>query len=95
MSNEEKILELLQGMTVRMDKLEAGQADMTARMDRLEAGQARIQGDLTLLKGDVSGLKEDVSVLKEDHEITRGALNHLLDWTDSVSNAISFPLPKA
>lgn len=28
MSNEEKILELLQGMTARLDKLEAGQTDM-------------------------------------------------------------------
>lgn len=67
MSNEEKILELLQAMDARLDRLETGQAE-------LKAGLVQLQ---------------------EDHEITRAALNHLIEWSDEVSEAVKFPLPKS
>ena len=65
MNKEDKILEMLQGITDRLDKLEEGQAQM----------------------------KEDLAQLKEQSEITRVALDRIIDWSDRVSNMAGYPLP--
>ena len=80
MNNEEKILAMLQTMQTSMTAMQTEMKGITTRLDRLEAGQAEI--------------KEALAGVKEAHEITRGALNHLLDWSDKVSDAMDFPLPK-
>lgn len=50
MNNEEKILEMLEKLNVRMENLESGQAQLNSRMENLESGQARMQDDLTSVK---------------------------------------------
>ena len=50
MTNEEKILDLLQAMQADITGLKAGQAKLEAGQAKLEAGQAVMQADITGLK---------------------------------------------
>ena len=102
MSNEEQILQILQGIAGRLDRLETGQAEIREDLASVKGDVAFLKEDVASLKGDVAFLKEDAAAMKEDlarlneaHEITRGALNHLLEWSDKVSEAMDFPLPKS
>lgn len=61
----------------------------------LQAIAALMDKKLEPIKEDLAEVKEDLAQLKEESEITRGALNHLLEWSDKVSSAVDFPLPKS
>lgn len=80
MSNEEKILQLL----------EAQQEEFCKINSRLDGVESRLNGMDSRLEGIESRLEK----LEESAEITRASVNSLLEWADHVSNAISFPLPK-
>ena len=80
MSNEEKILQLL----------EAQQEELRKINSRLEGVESSLNGMDSRLEGIESRLEK----LEESAEITRASVNSLLEWADHVSNAISFPLPK-
>lgn len=72
MSNEEKILELLQGMTTRLDRLEAGQADMSSRLDKLEAKADTMKQELKVeISHEIRALIE-VDVLPKFGTLTAG-----------------------
>lgn len=57
-------------------------APMNAQMDRLSARLDR--------------LEEDAAAIREDTEITRGAVNSLIEWADNVAviTQIKFPVEK-
>lgn len=61
---------------------------ITTRLDKLEEGQTAITTRL-------DEIQEDIDFLKEETTVTRGALNHLIEWSDKVSDAVDFPLPKS
>lgn len=58
MNKEDKILEMLQTLNTKVDKMQS-----------------------------------DIDQLKEQSEITRVALDRIIDWSDRVSNMAGYPLP--
>ena len=80
MSNEEKILQLL----------EAQQEEFCKINRRLDGVESRLNG----MDSRLEGIESRLDKLEESAEITRASVNSLLEWADHVSNAISFPLPK-
>ena len=80
MSNEEKILQLL----------EAQQEEFCKINSRLGGVESRLNG----MDSRLEGIESRLDKLEESAEITRASVNSLLEWADHVSNAISFPLPK-
>lgn len=87
MSNEEKILQLL----------EAQQEEFCKINSRLDGVESRLNGMDSRLNGmdsRLEGIESRLDKLEESAEITRASVNSLLEWADHVSNAISFPLPK-
>ena len=80
MSNEEKILQLL----------EAQQEEFCKINSRLDGVESRLNG----MDSRLEGIESRLDKLEESAEITCASVNSLLEWADHVSNAISFPLPK-
>ena len=80
MSNEEKILQLLEAQQEEFRKI-------NSRLDRVESS-------LNGMDSRLEGIESRLDKLEESAEITRASVNSLLEWADHVSNAISFPLPK-
>ncbi len=75
MNNEEKILEMLSGLTETMGKhgellteLKTDVAGLKADVSELKTDVAGLKTDVSELKTDVAGLKTDVAVLQTDVE---------------------------
>lgn len=88
---DEKILTLLTEMNERLKSLET---DVSA----LKTDVSALKTDVSVLKTDVSNIKEEVSEIKEDTEITRTAVNTLIEWADAVSEVeavVKFPVKKS
>ena len=56
-----------------------------------------VKVDLEAVKGDLETIKGDLEAVKVDTEITRGAVNALVDWADNVAviTGQRFPVNKA
>lgn len=72
MNNEEKILEMLESLTGRVDQIQQEQKQVREDVSGMK-------GDISSLKGDISGMKEDISDLRATQEqmqttLTRVAL---------------------
>ena len=61
----------------------------------LQAIAALIDKKLEPITTRLDEIQEDIDFLKEETTVTRGALNHLIEWSDKVSDAVDFPLPKS
>ena len=66
MNNEEKILEMLSGLTETMGKHGELLTELKADVSELKTDVAGLKTDVSELKTDVAGLKTDVSELKTD-----------------------------
>ncbi len=64
-------------------------------LEQVKADLDQVKEDSKQMKADLDQVKVDLEQLKEDHEVTRGALNRLLEWSDKVSDAVDFPLPRS
>ncbi|MBP1565424.1 MAG: hypothetical protein J6A58_06710 [Oscillospiraceae bacterium] len=72
--------------------------EMNERLKSLETDVSALKTDVSVLKTDVSNIKEEVSEIKEDTEITRTAVNTLIEWADAVSEVeavVKFPVKKS
>ena len=65
MSNEEKILELLQGMSGDISELKQGQARMEKRLDSLEEKVDRLEEKVDSLEQKVDSLEQKVDSLEQ------------------------------
>lgn len=80
MTNEEKILKMLEAM----------QTDMAGMKTDIISMKADISG----MQTDMAGMKSDISKIKEVQAEHTAALNALIEWADECRNADRFPLPK-
>lgn len=87
MSNEEKILQLLEAQQEEFCKI-------NSRLDGVESRLNGMDSSLNGMDSRLEGIESRLEKLEESAEITRASVNSLLEWADHVSNAISFPLPK-
>ena len=108
MTNEERILELLEsqqgelrqinvrldGIDARLDGMDARLDGMDARFDRMDARLDGMDAQLGAVRARLNSMDTRLDKLEEDAEITRDGVNALIEWAENVSNAIRFPLPK-
>ena len=101
MTNEERILELLEAqqgelrqINVRLDGMDAKFDKMDARLDGMDARFDGIDAQLVGVRARLNSIDTRLDKLEEDAEITRDGVNALIEWAENVSNAIRFPLPK-
>ena len=80
MTNEEKILQLLESQQIELRKINSRLGGMESRLDGMESR--------------FDGMESRLDKLEESAEVTRGGINTLIEWAENVSNAIRFPLPK-
>lgn len=73
--------ELLEAISRMMDeKLDKALQPINARLDRVDSRLDKIE--------------DDIDELKESCEVTRVAVNTLIDWTDQISTVEALPLPR-
>ena len=101
MTNEERILELLEAqqgelrqINVRLDGMDARFDSIDARLDGMDARFDGIDAQLVGVRARLNSIDTRLDKLEEDAEITRDGVNALIEWAENVSNAIRFPLPK-
>ena len=82
----EKLEQRFEKLEQRFDKLEQ-------RFDKLEQRFDRLEHEVSLIKQDVCVIKKDVFEIKEHAEVTRSALNSVIEWADEARYAIKLPLP--
>jgi septal ring factor EnvC (AmiA/AmiB activator) len=87
MSNDEKILCILEEMQGDIKSLKNDVASL-----RIDTGNMKI--DIAELKTDMSVLREDIETLKENDEEFRANLNTILEWADDVGRIEQIPLIK-
>ena len=87
MTNEEKILQLLESQQIELRKINSRLDGMESRFDGMES---RFDG----MESRLGGMESRLDKLEESAEVTRGGINTLIEWAENVSNAIRFPLPK-
>ena len=101
MTNEERILELLEAqqgelrqINVRLDGMDARFDGIDARLDGMDARFDKMDARLDGMDARFDRMDARLDKLEEDAEITRDGVNALIEWAENVSNAIRFPLPK-
>lgn len=87
MTNEERILELLEAQQGELRQINVRLDGMDARFDGIDA-------QLVGVRARLNSIDTRLDKLDEDAEITRDGVNALIEWAENVSNAIRFPLPK-
>ena len=87
MTNEERILELLEAQQGELRQINVRLDGMDARFDGIDA-------QLVGVRARLNSIDTRLDKLDEDTEITRDGVNALIEWAENVSNAIRFPLPK-
>lgn len=87
MTNEERILELLEAQQGELRQINVRLDGMDARFDGIDA-------QLVGMRARLNSIDTRLDKLEEDAEITRDGVNALIEWAENVSNAIRFPLPK-
>ena len=81
---DEKILTLLTEIKSEMSDMKSEISDMKSEISEINKR--------------LSNLEEEVSEIKEDTEITRTAVNTLIEWADAVSEVeavVKFPVKKS
>ena len=53
-----------------------------------------MQGQLKAISEDIVTMKDDIAELKEDTQVTREAVNTLLEWADKAQVEVKIPLLK-
>ncbi len=80
-----RILEKMESVEKNIGTLSLDVSGLKEDTASLKADVSGLKEDTASLKADVSEMKEDMSIVKEDSNITRTAVNKLLDWADDAS----------
>ena len=80
-----RILEKMESVEKNIGTLSLDVSGLKEDTASIKADVSGLKEDTASLKADVSEMKEDMSIVKEDSNITRTAVNKLLDWADDAS----------
>lgn len=71
--------------------------ELQAIRDIIQEELVPIKKDLSTVKEELGAVKEELEAVKEDTEITRGAVNALVEWADNVAVVTGqrFPVKRA
>ena len=73
-------------MMARMDKIDARLDNMDARLDNMDARLGRVEHELV-------EVKDRLCAVEENTEVTRGAVNALVEWAEQVAVITKAPFP--
>ena len=73
-------------MMARMDRIDARLDNMDARLDNMDARLGRVEHELV-------EVKDRLCAVEENTEITRGAVNALVEWAEQVAVITKAPFP--
>ena len=94
MTNEDRILALLENIQADVSGIKTEMADMKAEMADMKADINDLKSEMAVVKADIKRLDAKINALSEAEEITRDGVNTLIEWAEDVGNAIRFPLPR-
>ena len=94
MTNEEKILQLLESQQIELRKINSRLDGMESRLGGMESRFDGMESRFDGMESRLDGMESRLDKLEESAEVTRGGINTLIEWAENVSNAIRFPLPK-
>ena len=94
MTNEEKILQLLESQQIELRKINSRLDGMESRLGGMESRFDGMESRFDGMESRFDGMESRLDKLEESAEVTRGGINTLIEWAENVSNAIRFPLPK-
>ena len=94
MTNEEKILQLLESQQIELRKINSRLDGMESRLGGMESRLDGMESRFDGMESRFDGMESRLDKLEESAEVTRGGINTLIEWAENVSNAIRFPLPK-
>ena len=94
MTNEEKILQLLESQQIELCKINSRLDGMESRLGGMESRLDGMESRFDGMESRFDGMESRLDKLEESAEVTRGGINTLIEWAENVSNAIRFPLPK-
>ena len=63
-------------------------------LEAIDARLGAIDAGLTGLSARLDTVEGKIDRLTQAHEETRGGVNALLDWADTCSDVVQFPLPR-
>lgn len=67
-------------------------------LTEIKSEMSDMKSEISEINKRLSNLEEEVSEIKEDTEITRTAVNTLIEWADAVSevqSVVKFPVQKS
>ena len=88
-----QVLTELQGLNQGQTKLEQRFGKLEQRFDKLEQRVGSLESDVKEIKANVASLKTDMAAVKEHAEVTRAAVNSLIEWADRAEHSIKLPFP--
>ena len=62
-------------------------------LTQMQAELVSINKRLTNVESDLASVKDEISSIKEDTEITRTAVNTLVEWVDQASDVLDIRYP--
>ncbi len=82
---EQELKEILLSMQSELKAMKEAQEHTNTRLETMEK-------DIVNIKDDIVTIKDDISELKEDTQVTREAVNTLLDWAEKAQVQVKIPL---
>lgn len=86
--------EILLKILEKLETLEKGQTELRTDITTVKTEIVDMKSDIAGMKSDISGMKDDIATIKEDTNITRSAVNTLLDWAEEAQIEVKIPLYK-
>ena len=80
-------------MMARMDKIDARLDNMDARLDNMDARLDNMDARLGRVEHELVEVKDRLCAVEENTEITRGAVNALVEWAEQVAVITKAPFP--
>ena len=65
---------------------------MDMKLEPINARLDKVDARLDVMETDIIKIKDDISELKEDPQVTREAVNTLLDWAEKAQVQVKIPL---
>ena len=80
-------------MMARMDKIDARLDNMDARLDNMDTRLDNMDARLGRVEHELVEVKDRLCAVEENTEVTRGAVNALVEWAEQVAVITKAPFP--
>ena len=80
-------------MMARMDKIDARLDNMDARLNNMDTRLDNMDARLGRVEHELVEVKDRLCAVEENTEVTRGAVNALVEWAEQVAVITKAPFP--